>query len=185
MDVEHDQTNGNTPSEKSYHLSVKGDGIQVSQDIDKDTALSVISLLLGGQVATRPNTVGVAVTPSHADQTQLTLGEFVEESGARSNVDKIVAIAVYKTRYDNVSDFSRQDMNTWFQEAGEPVPGNLPRDVSVARTARYIAPRGAGSTQFYVTTTGFKALDQKFSGEAKRPTAAPKRRRRRAMGGET
>jgi hypothetical protein len=69
-----------------------------------------------------------------------------------------------------------------FRNAGEPVPGNLPRDFTWTISNGWIAEDAHNLGHYYVTQKGKTAIAERFSGEVKRKSGfkSGARRRRRS-----
>jgi hypothetical protein len=102
-------------------------------------------------------------------------GEFLEESGAKKNFEKITALGLYIEDELGAESFSRNDVREAFERAREPMPGNFARDFGNAIEAKWIAEVRGSKDVFHVTSTGRKAVVAKFS----KDVAASRPRRRR------
>jgi hypothetical protein len=158
---------------KLFKVAVSGPGLNLEQDVDQGVALSIVTLVMGGAVPT-----GQYVPPTgqngpmrqvpQVPLDNLSVGEFLEESAAKRNPDKIVAIAAFLQKYRGIERFTRNDVANQFQAAGEVPPGNFPRDFNGAIANRFIAEHQEKGS-YYVTRTGFAAIEQKFPEEMRKP----------------
>jgi hypothetical protein len=171
----------------SYELSLTGPGMTIARTVDQNTALGVITLLMEGTPAAAasrsvpliPGRPSAGVTmPRTASPGSHTVGEFLSEVGAKRNPDRIVAFGVYLEDYVGKRPFTRDDIRSQFGRAGEPMPGNFARDFGWAISNRWIAEVDGSKDKFFVTNTGHKALEAKFSDEFIKKTKRLDRRRR-------
>jgi hypothetical protein len=174
----------------SYSLSLKGEGISVSRDVDQSVARAIMELILGGSELPRQATKPIeraSSSATNAQFTRLSLREFLDQAAPKRNPDKIVAIGEYIIQHDRQADFTRDDVKARFRNAGEPVPGNFPRDFTWAISNGWIAEDAHNAGHHYVTQKGKTAIAEKFSGEIKKksgfkPSGRRRRRNSRAAG---
>jgi hypothetical protein len=167
--------------EELYTISVRGKGITVEKSVPAQVARQVVNVVMGGAVSDSASVSGnradgpSAPTPGVR---RTSLREFLEESEARRNPDKITVIAEYLLRFEEAELFTREDIRGRFRLAGEAVPANFPRDFTWAVRNGWVAedPKSPGS--FYVTQKGRNAIESNFSNEVKRGTPQPTGRRR-------
>ncbi len=177
-------------AKSSYSLTLKGEGISVTRDVDQAVARAIVELVLGGiQPAVSASRAGERPSPAqvNANLTRLSLREFLDQADPKRNPDKIVAIGEYIIQHDKQPDFTRDDLKARFRNAGEPVPGNFPRDFTWTVSNGWIAEDAHKPRQYYVTQKGKAAIAEKFSGEVKKksgfkPSGRRRRRSSRQMG---
>jgi hypothetical protein len=163
---------------KLYVLTLKGEGMSVERQIDEDTALDVLSLVMGGggsPVARDATTMRAPATTRRNGQ--LSLREYLDEVKATRNPDKILAIAKYATGATGKNTVTRDDVRARFKDAAEKVPGNYGRDFRWVVKNGWLAADADDKKEFYVTDTGNEALAQKFSTAIKKKTGVTKGRR--------
>jgi hypothetical protein len=167
----------------SYSLTLKGEGISVSRDVDQSVARAIMELVLGGVEPPRLGTMTnerASSSPANTQLTRLSLREFLDQAEPKRNPDKIVAIGEYIIQHDKQPEFTRDDVKARFRNAGEPVPANFPRDFNWAISTGWIAEDAHNAGQHYVTQKGRTAIAEKFSGEIKKKSGfKPGGRRRR------
>lgn len=184
-----------------YTLSLSGGGLTVDREINEQTALAILNLVLrGGVSASTPETprggpaageqAGFDRAASRSDsgnsrEVALSVGEFIAEVSAQRNPDKIVAIGAFLQR-QGTTEFTAADIKPMFQQAGEPTPGNFMRDWRWAQSAKWIAPVIGKDKSFFVTRAGHEAVDAHFSPEIRKRTAEPisKKARKKSGGSE-
>ena len=170
-----------TTQEESYSVTIKGKGLSLDQGVSRDVALRIVNLVLAGSAAP-PTELSTGATHGHAGSADssaegVSIGEFIEQVGAKRNPDKITAMGVFLK--DNGQDrFTSEELRPLFQEAGEKTPGNFSRDVRWAQTAKWIAPAAGDPNSLYVTRKGEKAVRDGFPDEVRRATSQPAGRKR-------
>ena len=166
-----------TNSEPGYALSLKGEGIEVEREIDQTMALEILSIVMGGAGSKQMQSPLPRVESSR--RRGQSLREFLNEVEAKRNVDKIVAIASYLETERGYETFSADQVKKEFKTAREPAPANYPRDFKWAVATGWLAPTPEDPDEFYVTESGRKAIEGKFSSEIKKTTTVWKSERRR------
>ena len=166
---------------ETYKVQIDGAGLSFSREIDAPTLGRVMHAMLGGSASLPASANGEDVFDevSAPKSRPLSLREFLLNVGAKRYPDKIVAIGHYLEEYEAKPGFSREDIKSRFRTAGEPPPGNFPRDFSVALAHGWIAEDAGNPGQLYVTTSGREAIEQGFS-NISRPTRRRGTKRRRA-----
>jgi hypothetical protein len=169
-------------AEQTYKLQLSGNGLSMDRQVTQAQAFSVVAAVMGGQqgvAGTGLPATGTGGSPPFAGpagRPGVTIGEFVSEAGAGSQAEKIVTIAAYLMRNQGRETFTKDDVRGAFKDAGEPTPGNFHRDFQKAvADKKWIAKHQGSSSDFYVTNTGFKAVDAGFDGPK-----PPRKRARKA-----
>lgn len=182
-----------------FQVKITGTGVELTRTVDQATALSVIATVLGGGAAVPPAAGGpsgayVPPTPSGSSvgthrhtpsdagasdgiNTQMTIGEFIDECDAKRNPEKITAIGYYLEVRLGQGSFTRDEVKSQFRPAGETLPGNYSRDFNDAIAQRWIAEDPDAKGRYYVSNTGKAAIAEKFSKPIRR---APTRRKKAA-----
>jgi hypothetical protein len=164
---------------ETYKVQIDGPGLSFARDIDGPTLSRLMRLLLGAANEAGLEDPDQSESPEPAAKARrLSLREFLLSIGVKRYPDKIVAIGYYLEEHEGKDGFSKEDIKSQFRAAGEPPPGNFPRDFSVAITAGWIAQDSANPRQFYVTMSGRDAVEAGFSG-VPRPSRRKTPRRRR------
>lgn len=107
----------------------------------------------------------------------------LEMSGAKTNPEKIVALALHVLQDGAKDTFTVEDIRAAFRRARESVPANMSRDMDTATKVGWIAESGAKG-EFYVLDRAMRALDDGFAalkagrGASARPRTAAKRTRK-------
>ncbi len=173
-----------TKGAKGYSLKLEGEGLSLDQEVTREVAVRIVSLVFGGTepAATPPGTGGGAgsgsIERTTPDAQGISVGEFIEQVGAKRNPDKIVAMGVH-LKDSGADKFTSEEIKPLFQDAGESTPGNFARDLKWAQNAKWIAPTTGDPNTFYVTKKGEKAVRDHFPDEVRKATAQPVRKRAR------
>ncbi|WP_142256573.1 hypothetical protein [Mycobacterium colombiense] len=158
---------------KRCRVRVDGEGLAFDVKVDDAVAGAVVQLVMGGGLppamrspggvsSTEPQQPGSPADERPAGRPELTLGEYLAATEAKTNVDKIAAVGEYLAEHNSQSSFTSDDVRTQLLAIREDVPGNLPRDVAAAAKARYIAEDTTTKGAYYVTGTGRAAIANKF-----------------------
>ncbi|MFL6727965.1 MAG: hypothetical protein ACJ8FS_15850 [Sphingomicrobium sp.] len=166
---------------ETYKVQIEGAGFTFAREIDGPTLGRVMHAMLGGAGGSALFHSGGSNSNDEgaASERQLSLREFLLEVGAKRYPDKIVAIGHYLEEYESKPGFSKDDIKARFRAAGEPPPGNFPRDFSIAKAQGWIAEDTHNAGQLYVTRTGREAVEQGFS-KVSKALRRPNVRRRRS-----
>jgi hypothetical protein len=167
----------------SATVTVKGPGVDIVRPVDETTLAHVIALLFG--VVPRPvrtpggGAGGGGGEPSGGGagswDPDLTLGEFLAETGASTFPQKICAAGYYLTKIQQAESFDRDGIRTALVQAHEDLPGNFSRDFGNAASANLIAQKPGENGKYYVPTTGRKAVESNFQDVPKRRTKSPRK----------
>lgn len=167
-----------------FTLTLKGDGITVERKVSRETALAILSSVLG---APNPET-GLAlpaqlpplVTPvapqesliSATNSTDprdhgkpLAIREFVNESEPKTNAQTVLLLAQFMAKHEGSERFTREDIRKRFPRAGAPMPKNFTRDFQTAIDRGWIGEDPTNKDSFYVTRTGEAQLQTGFRGK--------------------
>ena len=152
-------------TEEKFSLKISGNGINIERQIDNKTVAAILSLAIGSQKSddiTMPIQRKFDVTDPLAE-TPTSLREYLDEVGASRKPDQIVAIGHFISRYENRSDFSRDEIRSQFSIAREPMPKNFSRDLNLAIKAGMLAKVHQKPGYFYVTKAGISAIERHFT----------------------
>lgn len=185
----------------AFQLTLKGPGITVERELDQGSALQVLAIAMGASLggaavaqsaAPTASAAGPASTPPPASavaasvagahtpgSNPVSVREYLSSVEPKRNVDKILAIASYLKVHRGQETFTPDAVKREFRHAGEPVPGNYPRDFRWAVSAGWIASSPEEPGEYYVTNTGHDAVAKKFDQETKKTSSVPKSARQR------
>lgn len=179
----------NKDDDKRFKITVTGDGLSLDRETDEETARYVINILMGGPTIHTPvrskldgDTRPRAPSAEHAADplNRVSLREFLDETLAQRNPDKIAVIGQYIVDYEGQNEFSREDIKDRFKHAAEAMPKNFGRDFSWTIRNGWIAEDQKSPGNHYVTKKGREAIKGKFSSEVRRATGQRPSGRRRA-----
>lgn len=110
----------------------------------------------------------------------MSVREFLDDYSPSRVPDKIACFALYLREHRNQKEFGRSDLSGLFQEAAEPLPKNLGRDLKWTQSIAWIAPIPGSREAFYLTKKGEEAVRGRFSKEvvAKTRLTVPNPRKR-------
>lgn len=163
-----------------YALKLSGPGITLDQTVSREVALNVLAFVLGGQPSGQRPATGAAFGAERSNKPgKLSIREFLDETNAKRKPDQIAAIAKFICDVEGAASFTRDDVKARFMAAREPLPANFPRDFNWTIKNGWIAAVHGEPENFYVTSKGELAVEQKFSAEVTRATSQKKSRRHR------
>jgi hypothetical protein len=155
--------------EEGFDLSLTGTGISLSRKVDRDAALQILAIAMGGGQQAQRQQQEVARSGD-----RVALREYINQVEATRNPDKILAIGKYLVQYRGQKSFTSTDVKAQFRAAAEAIPGNFPRDFRWAVTNGWIAEDPATPGEYYITSSGEAALSARFSGDVKKKTGQSK-----------
>lgn len=178
----------NDKEENRIEVSVSGDGISIKRNVDEHIARDIVNILMGGTAAYIPNRSGRSQgsydTEDRSDQSdrsrRMSLREYLDESQASRNPDKITVIGEFISEFEGRSEFSRDDIKSRFKQAGEAPPGNFGRDFAWAVSNGWVAEDTKNPGAYYVTNKGREAIEAKFASEVAKATRQKSGSRRRS-----
>ncbi len=168
-----------------YSLKLSGEGLNLEQDIAPEIAHAIVRLVFGGpasqplgmapvqQIPALPHGHVALPVPAGAGSTALSVREFLEAHNAKRIPEQIATIALFLKQHENMPVFGRKDLIRSFEGAQEPVPKNLPRDISWTVKNAWIAPKTGSKNSYYLTGTGENAVVAKFPDDVKKKTKLP------------
>lgn len=158
-----------------YKVTIEGPGLTlVMQDVPKAVCDQITVLVLTGTAAPAPvqagqqplGNPGAAPAPSGpAGGPALSLREYLDAHEPKRLPDKITVIGMFLKDQENKETFSSPELESSFERASEPVPGNLSRDIKWTVKSGWIAPKADAKGRYYVTQTGRAAAQKKFPKE--------------------
>jgi hypothetical protein len=152
--------------EHTTKLTLTGEVI-FSQSITKSQAGQIIAFL--GTQLPMPNQAysGSALETTIPSTTHRfeTPRAAIDETGARTNPEKIVALASYVLQEGTRDAFSLEDIKPLFKRAGEVTPKNLGRDLISAVKAGYITESNQRG-DYYFTKKASSSIENGFEAKA-------------------
>lgn len=176
----------------SYRVIIEGPGVRIEREVADEVGRQLVMAVMAnsesaGSVATtaaRPTTPSSTVAPIalEGEGPALSLREFMDSVLPKRNPDKLTAIAVFLKRHRAMPTFMRADLTKGFEEAAEPMPGNLARDVKWAVKNGWIAPSSEEPGNYYVTSAGEHAVEGRFPADLLKKTGAERGKKRTSSG---
>jgi hypothetical protein len=167
----------------SYKIQLTGPGLSLERELSEDQAHSVLMWLISGEPL---SAVSLAKAPLRREFTaertptitaRLSVREFMQEYDPVRIPDKIACFALFLRDQRDMKEFTKNDLVAIFQEAAEPLPMNLARDIQTAKQLAWIAPiPNSTPLAFYLTHKGEAAVGQKFPKELRRALTTRRRR---------
>ncbi|TIM64927.1 MAG: hypothetical protein E5Y58_25745 [Mesorhizobium sp.] len=151
-----------------FSVSIKGTGLALEREVTADVAMALIAIIMGGKPTYGMGQPNPAEAPSAPDDPyakssrRLSLREFLNETRATRNTEKIVAIAEFLNVQEQKTTFNGEDIKARFKSAAEPTPANFPRDFALVLKNGWVAEDPDATGSYYVTKTGRSALDGHF-----------------------
>jgi hypothetical protein len=106
--------------------------------------------------------------------------EFLLQQEAKRIPEQIATMALYLKNHRTTPIFTSKDLVKAFEDAQEPVPKNLPRDIRWTVRIGWIAPKVGLKNTYYLTSSGEAAVGAKFPPDVRRKTkVTPSGRRAR------
>nr|CAD6615030.1 hypothetical protein RTCK_02748 [Rhizobium sp. TCK] len=147
---------------EEFTLILSGDGIDVRRSVTPQKAALILSIVMGGDGVPPAGLSDGASATIPSPPERLSLREFLDEVGAKKKSEQIVAIGHYMALHEGEPSFTRDQVKERFRVAREPIPANLPRDFGTALSAGLIAEDHKAPGQYYVTKSGFRAIEGRF-----------------------
>jgi hypothetical protein len=173
----------------TYKLKLSGEGLQLEQEISSDVAHSIVRFVFGGGIPAVTAKTSISATPlipssplpasNSGEVAALSVREFLEAHSAKRIPEQIATIALYLKLYQSSPVFGSKDLIRNFEDAQEPVPGNLSRDIAWATKIGWIAPKSGAKKIYYLTGTGETAVNSKFPEDVKKKTKVSFRPRKK------
>jgi hypothetical protein len=190
--------------QENYSVEITGDDFQFKRMITKEVASKLVLLALTGETqgfhgqsplpsaqapppvqAPRLNAQG---SSAQTDVMPVSIREFLNDSQAKRNPDKITAIASYLKIHQARDVFDKQDIIGGFRSAQEAIPKNVTRDMNWALKSGWIAENPDEKGKYYITVTGEKAVKGKFPRELVKKTVqyqpGTRKRKKKKQNGE-
>lgn len=155
-------------------LILEGEGLSIKEEISRLQALQILAFVDTNANSTAPFSPSgsTVLMPSKVVTQALGIrqespGEFLRESGATTNPEKILALASYYSRINSDDLFTPVDIQRLFERAREVMPKNFGRDFRNTLEATWIDESTTEAGKYWITKTGEQALADKFVGAAR------------------
>ncbi|HEU5069860.1 MAG TPA: hypothetical protein VFV96_05515 [Verrucomicrobiae bacterium] len=178
--------------EQKYTVELVGPGLSLKKELPEPVAHELLVWLLKGG---RLQAQGAAITPQptqaevkvsaapqpagHTASAVVSVREFMEQYSPARVPDKIACFGLYLREHRNQREFAKEDLVGLFQDAADPLPKNLTRDIRWTQQIAWVAPSATNPEMYYLTKKGEDAVRAKFAKELVQKTrfSAPARRR--------
>ena len=146
-----------------FEVVITGEGINVTRTIDADRLALLLPIVVGSTARSSTSDFDAEGTgpPQQKKEVKETLREYLDEIGAITNIELIVAITHYFWVHQDKREFSMDDVRSQFLSAHEKLPGNLPRDFKAAANKGMIAPVHGKADYYYITKNGIRAVEDR------------------------
>jgi hypothetical protein len=104
--------------------------------------------------------------------------EFLLQQEAKRIPEQIATMALYLKNHRTTPVFTGKDLVKTFEDAQEPVPKNLSRDIGWTVRIGWIAPKLGMKNTYYLTSSGEAAVGAKFPPDVRKKTKASRSSRR-------
>jgi hypothetical protein len=154
------------PRRETVHVTVTGEGIELSRELDIALLPRLIALLVdhGREVVSDTNTIhtsraGIQASDRDVSAMERPVGaaEYIREKKPQTSSDTILVLGAYLELHEHRRPFSREDLRRLMRSARLPEPANFPRDLGVAVSKGYIQPLNDG---FQLTNTALELIGQ-------------------------
>jgi hypothetical protein len=146
---------------EDFALTLTGDGISIEKRVSKEVALAVVAAVLGNGPT--------PATAAHRDTDQRRVfgpasspREFLRESHASTNPQKIATFGYYVCQHEAKENFSTEDLKEQFRKAHEVIPRNVSRDLGTAIKMGWVHEVPDKRGRYYMTNTGMQLVETKF-----------------------
>lgn len=169
-----------------FKIVITGPGVEIEKEISNDLATRLITGLLSGNIMKTLEPSNGATSDEILEsgnaqpkgRPKMSVREYLDETNAKRNPDKLTAIGSYLTELEQRPDFSKDDVKARLRQAGEPISKNFSRDWAWAVKNGWIAEDPHKKGALYVTNKGTRAVKEKFSLAVRKASALPSSRRR-------
>ena len=168
------ETSESVDEKGPFHIRVSGPGVSFEGDVPQSVAGKILLMAMTGQAGQAAPDLPAQVRSFNRG---LSLREFLNDRQARRVPEKIATIAYFLREFKNQETFSREDVVRAFEEAREPTPANIWRDLSASVQLGWITPKSGEKDRYYVTGTGGDAVEKGFSPGLRKSVSVRKKKR--------
>jgi hypothetical protein len=143
--------------DEKFHLVLSGSGLELDMVIDSAKAGRIAS------IAIQSSTRDVEALRTDVPPAPTSPRDYAAHLSHGTIPEKICAFGSFLKVNRGTTSFGRGELMEVFQEAGEPIPRNLPRDLAKTVRLGWIAPRPGERGKYYVTNAGFAAISGRES----------------------
>lgn len=159
----------------SVTITIDGDGLSLKRETSLLKAGQIITFLGSEESFSSDLPVEKSNTPPLLNPSpNLTPGELIIEANAKTNAEKILVLGKYITDKDLSDKFSTKEVLIELKKIGGE-PHNFARDIRTAISSSYIYPIDMRQGEYGVTSTGKKAIEDKFSNKTNKANSGTRR----------
>lgn len=163
----------------SIKINISGDGLQYETETNLLKASQVIAFL--GTEASSDSSQKAVLNPI-LDKPKTSPREALNDSGAKTNPQKIAVLGHYLMNRDKVETFSSAEVRETLKKSGEPLPANFSRDINEAVKLGYIYEDDNDKDRYWITESGNLKIREGF-GENNETSKVKKNKKKRKSGG--
>lgn len=159
----------------SVTIKIEGDGLSYQGETSVAKAAQVVAFI-NNDANSRSSYESPTPTAIVLETGSRAIGsprEYLLDSQASSNPEKIVVLGKYIATRKDPQVFSIKDLQETFRLAGERMPANITRDINTAISLGLIASSGSRG-EYYVTNRGEEQINAKFVGSTAVPRSSAK-----------
>ena len=138
------------PAARQYRIKLTGPGLDLETDVTPEQAAHILE---------------VCLTDSRLGRSR-TLVEHLNRFDTKENPDKILCFASHIVDVLGCKSIEPEAIKLCYRKCGEPIPRNFPRYFREAILNRWLDELPNDPGRFYITGSGRKALQAKFTVEA-------------------
>ncbi|GGJ14470.1 hypothetical protein GCM10010885_24660 [Alicyclobacillus cellulosilyticus] len=157
--------------EAKFQIKLTGPGLNFETDITPEKASHIVQICLSD--TSFPSHILDKKTRQEVNKDNLSVAEYFNLFNPRRNPDKILCFASYIIDILGRESFEPEEIKPYFQKCGEPTPKNFSRDFRWAVSNGWLDESLNNPGQFYITSSGRKALESKFALDVIQKTKSP------------
>jgi|SRR3989344_1239858 len=146
--------NDNIEKKASYHIDILGEGVNISQEVSREVAKRVVSLVFDADKIDRAG-LGQIVTTAQggmADTETVDPKAFRASKKPGSDMERITCLAYYLTHFRSTTQYRTKDLTSLNIEAAQPNFANATVAAKNAVQNNYLSIAGGGKRQ--ITSQG-------------------------------
>ena len=155
-----------------YTVKIVGPGMSFEHEVNEEVAKRTMLSLLTGESQDHVNKGNTGTKElleqeqnkknDAGSQPEKAIREFMLDFSPKRIPDKIATIAYFLKTNKSKDTFSKSDLIKSFEDAAEPVPKNLGRDIRWTLQSGWIAAKTGETGQYYITSTGESVVKSNF-----------------------
>lgn len=131
-----------------YKVIVSGEGVSINQEVSKEVAKRVVSLIFDADKIDRAGFGQIATTGQEGIDTEtIEPKTFMASKRPGSDMERITCLAYYLTHFRNITQYKTQDLTALNIEAAQPRFTNATVAAKNAVKENYLSIAGGGKRQ--------------------------------------